>query len=42
LRSIDGDEETLATALLGVLDDAFCDFSVLVDLWICLLVLDSL
>jgi hypothetical protein len=32
LRCVDGDEETLAAALLGVLDDAFRDFSVFVDL----------
>jgi hypothetical protein len=32
LRCVDGDEETFAAALLGVLDYAFRNFSVLVDL----------
>ncbi|KAJ3502464.1 hypothetical protein NM208_g16722 [Fusarium decemcellulare] len=31
LRRIDGDEETLAAALLGVLDNLFGDLAVLVD-----------
>jgi len=32
LGCVDGDEEALATALLGVFDDALRDISVLVDL----------
>jgi hypothetical protein len=39
LRGVDSDEETLAAALLGVLDDALGDFSVLVDLWMLLVLL---
>jgi hypothetical protein len=32
LRCVNGDEETLTATLFGVLDDAFCDIPVFVDL----------